>query len=158
MFICPFDQFGYGLHRYTFRNMCEEIPGLPLGDRTKRVFLCCGSSRENDVDEGLKRFLDYVNNGTVSGEYTRELDKAVAYAKKNPIWRKEYMRWDLEIENERYKAREQGLEEGRAEGSAEGEARLASLIMKLTPGTDEYQTALTGSKEDRRLLYEKYGV
>ena len=68
------------------------------------------------------------------------------------------MRWDLEMENERYKAREQGLEEGRAEGSAEGEARLASLIMKLTPGTDEYQTALTGSKEDRRLLYEKYGV
>ena len=68
------------------------------------------------------------------------------------------MRWDLEIENERYKAREQGLEEGRAEGSTEGEARLASLIMKLTPGTDEYQTALTGSKEDRRLLYEKYGV
>ena len=64
------------------------------------------------------------------------------------------MRWDLEMENERYKAREQGLEEGRAEG----EARLASLIMKLTPGTDEYQTALTGSKEDRRLLYEKYGV
>ena len=88
------------------------------------------------------------------------------------------MRWDLEIENERYKAREQGLEEGRAagleeghaaglqEGRAEGEAsgiskgesRLASLIMKLTPGTDEYQTALTGSNEDRRLLYEKYGV
>ncbi len=60
------------------------------------------------------------------------------------------MRWDLEMENERYKAREQGLEEGRAvglqEGRAEGEAsgiskgesRLASLIMKLTPGTDEY--------------------
>ena len=68
------------------------------------------------------------------------------------------MRWDLEMENERYKAREQGLEEGRAEGSAEGEARLASLIMKLTPGTDEYQTAFTGSKEYRRLLYEKYGV
>ena len=84
------------------------------------------------------------------------------------------MRWDLEIENERYKAREQGLEEGRAagleeghavglqegraEGRREGAARLASLIMKLTPGTDEYQTALTGSNEDRRLLYEKYGV
>ena len=84
------------------------------------------------------------------------------------------MRWDLEMENERYKAREQGLEEGhaagleegravglqegRAEGRREGAARLASLIMKLTPGTDEYQTALTGSKEDRRLLYEKYGV
>ena len=190
VFICPFDQFGYGLHRYTFRNMCEEIPGLPLGDRTKRVFLCCGSSKEDDVDEGLKRFLDYVNNGTISGEYTRELDKAVAYAKKNPIWRKEYMRWDLEIENERYKAREQGLEEGRAagleegravglqegraagleeghavglqegraEGRREGAARLASLIMKLTPGTDEYQTALRGSEEARRALYEKYGI
>ncbi len=76
------------------------------------------------------------------------------------------MRWDLEIENERYKAREQGLEEGRAagleeghaEGRREGAARLASLIMKLTPGTDEYQTALTGSEEARRALYEKYGV
>ena len=80
------------------------------------------------------------------------------------------MRWDLEIENERYKAREQGLEEGRAagleeghavglqEGRREGAARLASLIMKLTPGTDEYQTALRGSEEARRALYEKYGV
>ena len=100
------------------------------------------------------------------------------------------MRWDLEIENERYKAREQGLEEGRAagleegravglqegraagleeghavglqegraEGRREGAARLASLIMKLTPGTDEYQTALRGSEEARRALYEKYGI
>ena len=84
------------------------------------------------------------------------------------------MRWDLEMENERYKAREQGLEEGRAagleeghavglqegraEGRREGAARLASLIMKLTPGTDEYQTALRGSEDARHALYEKYGV
>ena len=72
------------------------------------------------------------------------------------------MRWDLEIENERYKAREQGLEEGRAAGLeigfAEGESRLANLIMKLTPGTDEYQTALRGSEDARHALYEKYGV
>ena len=80
------------------------------------------------------------------------------------------MRWDLEIENERYKAREEGraegraagLEEGRAAGLeigfAEGESRLANLIMKLTPGTDEYQTALRGSEDARHALYEKYGV
>ena len=73
-------------------------------------------------------------------------NKAVTYAKNNPIWRWEYMRWDLELENERMKAR------------AEGESMLAKLIMELTPGTDEYRTALQGTEEERRRLYEKYGI
>ena len=30
--ICPFDLFGYGLYRYTFRMQCEEVPELSLKD------------------------------------------------------------------------------------------------------------------------------
>ena len=30
IFICPFDQFQEGLHKYTFENQCKEIPELVL--------------------------------------------------------------------------------------------------------------------------------
>ena len=39
IFICTFDAFGRGESIYTFENMCREVPGLPLGDETYKIFL-----------------------------------------------------------------------------------------------------------------------
>lgn len=50
------------------------------------------------------------------------------------------------------------IEEGREEGRTEGEDMLADLILRLTPGTDDYMKALQGTSAERKMLYEKYGI
>ena len=32
IFICPFDLYGMGLHKYTFEGRCKEAPDLKIGD------------------------------------------------------------------------------------------------------------------------------
>ena len=124
IFICPFDLLGKGLHRYTFRNYCEEVPGLALQDEAVRVILNT-TSKANDVPEELKAFLDYVqgrNNGREeeSDPYIRQLSNAVSVAKKNSGWRREYMNWQAELNHEKRLAAQEGREEGRKVGREEG--------------------------------------
>lgn len=39
LFITDDDIFGRDIARYTFSEWCEEVPELPLGDGTKKIFL-----------------------------------------------------------------------------------------------------------------------
>ncbi len=66
----------------------------------------------------------------------------------------------LELECDRIYAQghAEGKAEGKAVGVAEGEDLLAALLQKLTPGSDEYREALTGSHAVREELYRKYGL
>ena len=132
IFICPFDLFGKGLHVYTFKNYCEEVPGLPLQDGTTKIFLNTTSTAD-DISEALSHVLDFFDNrgSAVSEEsptadpYILQLQNAVTHAKANVNWRKEYMLWQHELAHEKRKAAEEGhkegLEEGRKEGRKEGE-------------------------------------
>ena len=56
------------------------------------------------------------------------------------------------------KGRAEGMAKGRAEGMAKGEDMVIALLRKLTPGSDDYNTALNASAEERRELYKKYGT
>ena len=38
IFICTFDPFGQGRYCYSFRNRCEEVPGLTLNDGAHKLF------------------------------------------------------------------------------------------------------------------------
>lgn len=88
--ICPFDQYELGLHRYTFTNRCHEADGLEMGDGTTKIVLSAVGTAD-DVDPNLRAFLDYVAGKSVDDEYVKKLDAAVAKAKANKEWRKEYM-------------------------------------------------------------------
>ena len=59
IFICPFDQFQEGLHKYTFENQCKEIPELVLGDESTKIFLCAGGHAD-DVSDEMKDFLNWL--------------------------------------------------------------------------------------------------
>ena len=69
IFICPFDQFQEGLHKYTFENQCKEIPELVLGDESTKIFLCAGGH----------------------SQFVNKLENAVLKAKKHEEWKVEYM-------------------------------------------------------------------
>ena len=50
------------------------------------------------------------------------------------------------------------FEDGQKVGEKTGEARMAKLIKAITPGSEDYETALDGTEEERMKLYEKYGI
>ncbi len=120
VFICPFDLFGLSLHKYVFHNTCVQAPKLCLEDNRNIIFLnAVGTAK--DVSAPLERFLNYVagKKGDIDN-YIKQIDNAVKTAKKNVSWRLQYMEWRMEMENERRKAREQGLQEGLEQGREQG--------------------------------------
>ncbi len=109
IFICKFDPFGKGLYRYTFRNKCDEVDGLELGDESYRLFFSTvgtkdrltDADREGEADGkvsgGLKELLKYMNNTngypveTTQYDLIKKIDAAVKEAKQDDEWRRAYM-------------------------------------------------------------------
>lgn len=90
IFICPFDVFEKGLHKYTFENQCIEMPKLKLDDETRKIFLCAGGTAD-DVSDDMKDFLDWLIGKQGKSELVKALDNAVQKARNHEEWRLEYM-------------------------------------------------------------------
>lgn len=139
LFITPFDPFeGYDLFKYTFRNVCLEERELELGDGVTKVVLNA-MGEKGEISPELKDFLKLVaeskssSNGAAHSEHYAEgsfaarVQKQVEQARRNAMWRKEYMDWEMTLLNEREKGREEerantARERQRAD-KAENEAR-----------------------------------
>ena len=106
---------------------------------------------EGEISDELKEVIRYLDDGTVSGNYSRELNAAVNAVKTNEDRRLEYMTMmihDMEM-------KEEGRAEGRVEGkkdiiyelvrdgvlSAEdGAKRLGMTTLQLSENMAKYQT------------------
>ena len=58
--ITPFDMFGQGKYKYTFRNYCEEDKNMELGDGAVRIFLNTRGTNDGEVSKELVDFLHYI--------------------------------------------------------------------------------------------------
>ncbi|MBR6173282.1 MAG: Rpn family recombination-promoting nuclease/putative transposase [Eubacterium sp.] len=123
IFICTYDPFGQGRHIYTFENCCLEDPEIWLKDESTKIFLNT-KGMKNDIPKPLKLFLDYIETGKTTDEYTAELDKAVGEVRNDEKWREPIMTLEMLINDRLHaavkEARSEGLAEGRTEGRAEG--------------------------------------
>ena len=90
IFVCTFDPFEQGRHRYTFQNLCLEDRNLQLEDETVKVFINTKGSMD-DVSEELKQIFAYFNGQEAVGDYAEKLREEVDRMKKNKEWRLEYM-------------------------------------------------------------------
>ena len=91
IFICPFDEFKRGLHKYTFENRCKEMPELVLGDESTKIFLCAGGNAD-DVSDDMKDFLNWLTTEQIGdSELVKKLQNAVENAQNQEEWRLEYM-------------------------------------------------------------------
>ena len=52
----------------------------------------------------------------------------------------------------------QGIAQGMAQGMAAGEDKLASLLRKLIPGSEDYKNAISDDIEVRAAVFKKYGM
>lgn len=106
IFICTFDPFKRGRSVYTFKERCNENSEIELDDGTAKIFYNCTYSG-NDLPESLREFYDYVISGKLSGTLTQKINEAVEKGRKNEIWRTQYMKELVLLQD----AREEGREE-----------------------------------------------
>ena len=143
---------GRGRYIYTFENICREEPELTFGDESYKVVVNT-KGHKGEIPDELKEALKYLEDGSITGDYSRELDDAVKAVKSNEERRLEYMMLTIR-DNE---MREEGREEGLAEGREEGEDYFAALIKKLYAAGrgDEVQKAAE-DKAYRAELFKEF--
>ena len=152
IFICSYDPYKKDRILYTFENRCIEDPDLPFGDDTVKV-LVNTKGTVGDISDELKELIRYLDDGSIGGAYTRELDEAVNGIKSSEERRMEYMVMmarEMEIRAEgRIEGREEGRAEGREEGISIGETRgreeaTEILARKFNIPLDEARAAVAG--------------
>ena len=135
IFICTFDLFNKGRHRYTFETVCKEDNSIKLEDDTNKIILNTKGIM-NDLSEELIEFLKYVEHSTSEvaeeskGTLVKNTHKKVTEIKNNPKVEVQYMTL---LERDREKIEEgieKGIKKGREEGREQG-IELAKKVFKL---------------------------
>ena len=153
IFICPFDLYETGRHRYTFAGACEEDPEVKIQDGAVRIFLNAKGTM-NDVSSSLKAFLDYVAGTVTEDPFVQELEEAVTEARKNRKWRHEYMTLLIRDQDNLEKGREEGLKLGREEGLKEGLRRMIEALKECGIPQEEIRKKV---QEKYQLTEEELG-
>ena len=90
IFITQEDIFGKDLVCYTFKEQCEEIPGMELGDGTKKIFL---NMKSKNGRPELVSLLQYMKHTTldnpdiiVKDSRIEELSEVVQEVKQSEEW------------------------------------------------------------------------
>lgn len=97
IFICTFDCFGEGRHRYTFESRCAENLQLCLGDETTKIILNTRGTMA-DLDQEILEFLSYVEQtddhtaASATGELVRKIHRRVKKVKESKELEVEYMK------------------------------------------------------------------
>ena len=170
IFICNHDPYGRDRIVYRFENRCIEEPELPFGDETVKVIVNTKGTT-GTVNAELQEVIRYLDSGTVSGDFSRELEDAVNHVKSSEERRHEYMIMMLREQELLEKGREEGRVEGREEGRVEGreqgivegvqkgEARLAVLFGHLLSlGREQDAVRAVSDPEYRRQLYSELNL
>ena len=135
--IMPFDLFGHGKYRYTFRMKCEEVDGLDLKDGTVRIFFNTRGNNTDEVTQELVELLDFMENTTQKAGARsknvkiRRIQEQVQRIKSSEEMGVRYMQEWEEKALIREKAMEQGIEKGIEQGIEHGIDKMNSLTKLL---------------------------
>ena len=99
IFLCTFDLFKLGYHKYSFVPCCREVEDLKLTDGTERVFICAGGDKK-DVSDDMKVFIDYMVGKAARSNLTSRIDMKVKEAIEKRFWRKEYITFKEQMDQE----------------------------------------------------------
>ena len=114
VFICMFDAFKKGLHKYEFRELCLQDKDIELGSGTSKVYINA-KSKEKDMSEDMRAFLDFLCGEEARSNMTKDIAKSIEEAKSYKPWEAEYIGYYLEMAREREAGREEGREEGKSD-------------------------------------------
>jgi len=133
IFLCLEDIFKKSLPVYCFENICREDQDIKLGDGTCKVFF---NAKDCDKMENSEErcFFEFLKGQKAQTDFTRELEKHVNQAKRNVMWRNQYMTWQQSIDEEVEIAVEEAVE--KAVEEAVGKA-VEEAVEKAVEETSE---------------------
>ena len=124
--IMPFDLWGYGRYRYTFRMECQEERGLFLEDGATRIFLNTHGTVPEGVSSELIDLLHYIEHTSEteaagsSSPRIKELHRRVSQVKVSEEIGVRYMQEWEERMYQLQDAKAEGIEVGMEAGLEEG--------------------------------------
>ena len=86
IFICNYDPFSYDRVKYTIRNMCVEEPEMPYDDGAQTTVLYTKGTKDDDIFEELRQFLNYMENTTQTNavnDTLKDIQKMVDIVKRD---------------------------------------------------------------------------
>ena len=109
----------------------------------------------DDIPIPLKNFLEYLDSGEVSDDYTRQLEDTVIEVRKDKKWRNMIMTVEQLIKDESKLAKKEGIKEGKKEGMD----LMAELISRLRQDNrlEDIDACIT-DPEYRMKLFKEYGI
>ena len=127
--ITPYDVFGLGKYRYTFRARCDENTSCILPDGATRIFLNTKGTNREEAGEELAQFLEYaektddISAPNSNNEKILRIHEHIRMLKSSEEMGVKYMQaWEEKL---------QVLEEGRSKGLEEGLEKGIQLTKKV---------------------------
>ena len=127
IFFCLFDFFEDSQRIYTFKRRCLENMEIELADEAAIMFLNTLGTK-GDVSPDIQSLFDYINNNTVTSNFTREVANTITEIKNDKKVRDSYMTYEMRMKD----IREESLAEGEAKGRVE--EKLATVKRLLSMG------------------------
>ena len=132
VFICLDDIFDKELPVYFFENLCiSKDEQIKLNDGSYKVFFNAVNCDKLETEEE-RNFFKFLKGEQAETELAKSIEAKLEAAKKNFLWRKQYMTWQQTIDDEKYFAREEGRAEG-AQTKARETARNFLRKSSLSP-------------------------
>ena len=131
IFIMKESLWDHGLHKYTFKNECQEVPGLLLNDGTTKVVFDVNGTGD-DVNEDVKSFLKMVS-GEVGGdtEFAKQIQHQADEVKADETWRRGMMQTLLREQDLIDKAEARGMAKGIEQEKRENDEKLKNSAVEL---------------------------
>lgn len=158
IFICTFDFFESNKSMYEFENICINRPELKLNDGTHKIFLNTKGDRSG-ISKELKLLLDYFDGKEPESKLAKKIDQKVFEAKRNDQWRREYMSYQMEL-NQQYKnGRAEGIEQGMKQGVQQATEDINKLnnILIAAKKYEELEKSTKDSEYQKELM-RKYNI
>ena len=140
IFLCNFAIFDGKLRQYNFIRCARQNKALELKDNTEIIFLSSKGDKSDIIDEDVASFLDYMNGKTKTDNlFVKSIDKEVKAVNKDPIIRRNIMKWEMKLHEEREAGLEIGLEQEKEDTivSSLQEKLPIQLIAKIARTTVE---------------------
>ena len=143
-------------------EVCMSSRIYVLNDGTHKIFLNTKGDRDG-IGRELQLLLDYFDGREPESKLARDMQKKVFEARGNDQWRREYMSYQMEL-NQQYKnGRAEGIEQGIEQGMKQGVQQATDNINKLIKVLlsqkkyDELEK-MSEDKEYQNELMKKYNI
>lgn len=151
IFITQDDIFGRDLAMYTFREQCEEVPGLLLEDGTSKIFLNMASRNGRPELISLLQYMKYSTldntDVTVKDRRILHLDKIVNEVRQSEEWEAVEMNiFEIGVE----RGIERGIERGMEQGS------LKTMVKNVESSMRNFHINLREACEGLEISVEEY--